>query len=109
MVSVVATTRLLSTAYHAEGRAIPSRECLLVLSWAVYKVELPEKHRFPMQKYAMTREAVQKVVAGTNLVSFTQSPLATIHDVQTTHDSNYIKRFLYNDMDPVSRHGWTPV
>jgi len=55
-----------------------------------------------MAKYAMTREAVQKAVAGTGLVSFTESPLVSIDDLKTTHDPEYIRRFLYNEMTAVS-------
>jgi acetoin utilization deacetylase AcuC-like enzyme len=81
----------------------------------VYEVHLPPNHRFPMQKYRMVREMLQaKIRRGSNSTAidptpdgvpprdpapsvdceFIVSPLATIAELETTHDHTYIDRFV---------------
>ncbi|GKY99095.1 hypothetical protein MPSEU_000865000 [Mayamaea pseudoterrestris] len=65
----------------------------------VYEVDLPPKHRFPMQKYRQTRELVQRSLLenGQNFKvrsDFRVSPLATIQELETTHCPSYIQRYM---------------
>ncbi|CAM9445002.1 unnamed protein product [Pylaiella littoralis] len=76
----------------------------------VYRVELPEGHRFPMEKYRLVREGLQGKLGGeeeeeegktagaraTSSFSarFSVSPVATLVDLCTTHQRSYVKRYL---------------
>ena len=65
----------------------------------VYEVNLPPGHRFPMEKYRRVRERVQDGIQQDRdgaLVNyqFLVSPLASWDDLVTTHDPEYIERFL---------------
>lgn len=62
----------------------------------VYKVDLPETHRFPMEKYKLVRKKVQDYVITNHLqnIQFNISPLISKDELITTHCSNYIDRFL---------------
>ena len=62
----------------------------------VYEVELPEGHRFPMEKYRLVRQLLQRVHADDD-VAFAVSPLATLADLATTHDREYARRYLENE------------
>lgn len=73
----------------------------------VYEVDLPKGHRFPMQKYRKVREKVQSTIIGSRdkgeekrkvECDFRVSPLATKEQVTTTHDPNYVTRYLSGDM-----------
>lgn len=64
----------------------------------VYKVVLPEKHRFPMTKYKSVRELLTEELHGRNDVTFEVSPLATIEEITTTHCPSYVERFFKGDM-----------
>ncbi|CAM9199061.1 unnamed protein product [Discosporangium mesarthrocarpum] len=68
----------------------------------VYEVELPPTHRFPMEKYRMVREGLQRdlgwdrrdgAISESVDVSFHVSPLATLDDLLTTHDLSYVERY----------------
>lgn len=67
----------------------------------VYKVALPETHRFPMEKYRLTREGLQTFFANDNRVSFQVSPMATPQELQTTHCRSYIERYLTGNLTPL--------
>ncbi len=82
----------------------------------IYKVNLPEKHKFPMDKYASVRmslndrfrhsglhsrttgrgvSTVDEIALGsTSFIEFRESPLATEEELRTTHCSQYIDRFI---------------
>jgi acetoin utilization deacetylase AcuC-like enzyme len=62
-----------------------------------FKVELPEQHKFPMQKYALIRAELQKLLASSPVL-FHQSPLATEQELETTHCPEYIARFIHGRM-----------
>jgi acetoin utilization deacetylase AcuC-like enzyme len=64
----------------------------------LYEVALPPGHRFPMQKYRMVRELLQQDMDISDLVEFSPSPVASAGDLRTTHDPEYIKRFLCNQL-----------
>eukprot|EP00752_Nemacystus_decipiens_P011629 g10324.t1 len=57
----------------------------------VYRVELPEGHRFPMEKYRLVREGLQGALKN---ASFSVSPVATMEDLCTTHDRRYVQRYF---------------
>ncbi|EED90992.1 predicted protein, partial [Thalassiosira pseudonana CCMP1335] len=65
----------------------------------VYEVNMPPGHRFPMEKYREVRLAVQEKIGGfTEVDYFIESPLATVEQLETTHDANYIHRYLTGQM-----------
>jgi len=70
----------------------------------VYEVKLPPRHRFPMGKYRQVRNKVQNMISKLPQeqqervdCEFHISPLSTLEELSTTHDSTYIKRFLHGD------------
>jgi acetoin utilization deacetylase AcuC-like enzyme len=64
----------------------------------VYRVALPETHRFPMEKYRMVREGLQRAFVGDARVDFEVSPLATAEELKSTHCSRYVDRYLRGQM-----------
>jgi acetoin utilization deacetylase AcuC-like enzyme len=55
-----------------------------------YVIPLPEAHRFPIQKYRMTRE----LLAGLGYFDFEPAPLAEREVVELAHDPEYVTAFL---------------
>ena len=70
-----------------------------------YRVDLPPNHRFPMPKYRLARLEVQRRLKDSGLATFHTSPLATLEDLNTTHDRAYVDRFIKGHMTPVR---WSP-
>ncbi|KAL7535589.1 hypothetical protein ACHAWF_005210 [Thalassiosira exigua] len=71
----------------------------------IFEVDLPPGHRFPMTKYRMVRKSLERKVRGLPEeerlrvhCEFCPSPLATIAQLATTHDANYIHRYLNGNM-----------
>ena len=64
----------------------------------VYKVVLPESHRFPMEKYRMVREGLQKYFMADERVEFLPSPIASPAELKTTHCPKYVDRYLTGQM-----------
>jgi acetoin utilization deacetylase AcuC-like enzyme len=62
----------------------------------IYHVQLPDKHRFPMGKYRMVRETIEKHPQAAANIDLEPSPLVAGNDLRTTHCPEYIKRFLCN-------------
>ena len=67
----------------------------------IYKVVLPEKHRFPMNKYRLVRDLLTNDLKKEglldptkNMVEFVESPLATLDEITSTHCPNYVSRFF---------------
>lgn len=60
----------------------------------VFQVDMPEGHRFPMEKYAAFRRQAQQRLYSLPSVGFHPSPLASLTDLETTHDPAYIQRYL---------------
>lgn len=60
----------------------------------IFQVDMPEGHRFPMEKYAAFRRQAQQRLYSLPSVSFHPSPLASLADLETTHDPTYIQRYL---------------
>ena len=71
----------------------------------VYEVDMPKGHRFPMQKYRKVREKIQHKIGSLTdeekskvACSFNVSPLATKEQLLTTHDAQYVDRYLNGQM-----------
>ena len=61
-----------------------------------YRVPLPLNHRFPMPKYALVRQALQRELRG--LASFRPSPLATLDELTACHTADYVDRYVNNKL-----------
>jgi acetoin utilization deacetylase AcuC-like enzyme len=55
-----------------------------------YALSLPEGHRFPIQKYRLTRD----LLAELGIFRFEPAPLAERETVELAHDSDYVSAFL---------------
>lgn len=58
-----------------------------------YEVPLPPKHRFPMHKYRMLRNAL-RARSVVREGEFCPAPLATAEDILRVHDADYFEAFL---------------
>ena len=65
---------------------------LYAADWA--RVDLPPGHRFPMEKYLLTREAIEKESPDFLKYSMRFSPTARKEDVLLVHDKEYVERVL---------------
>ncbi len=65
----------------------------------VFEVPLPPNHRFPMLKYKLVRESVEKRLQINPKVSFHQSPVATKEELALTHCPDYIERYLSGQLN----------
>jgi len=70
----------------------------------VYEVKLPPNHRFPMEKYGQVRRLLQQRLADLPVdqrdnvdCELKVSPLATVDELATTHDRDYILRHMTGD------------
>ena len=57
-----------------------------------HEVHLPPEHRFPMEKYALLRQALVErgVLSRTELEP---APLAELADIERVHDAQYVRAF----------------
>lgn len=62
----------------------------------IYDVKLPKTNSFPMEKYRIVRQALQRELRGS--ATFIESPLATLQDLCAVHDADYVRRFLDNEL-----------
>ena len=97
---------------HTTSSSITSASQFVFYYNDMYKVDLPEKHKFPMGKYALVREQLQErlsmmssdVAADAEVdVTFRVSPLVTVEELQTTHCPIYISRFLQGNTTPAEQ------
>ncbi len=76
-----------------------------------HPLPLPPKHRFPHEKYSMTRELLQQSL-GFNEVWFHESPLAEPKYLRQVHDPEYVERVLRGDLTPQEQRKigfpWSP-
>ena len=84
---MLGTCRLNTTA-----RGLESGVCKLFFN-DVYHVPLSPTHRFPMEKYHGVRHRLQKMLPQ-RMATFEVSPCATEEDLVTTHEHEYVRRFL---------------
>lgn len=98
--------RLMVLAVNVTSRALSSnlmRKSTIVQLYYndVYEVILPTHHRFPMIKYKLVREMLQKEYA-TNLdVRFAVSPQATFDELSLTHCPRYVENFMQGNLTPL--------
>jgi len=64
-----------------------------------FNIPLPEKHKFPGQKYKMLRERLisQKILSTEQLL---ESPLCSREDLSLAHSQTYINEFTEGTLDP---------
>lgn len=67
----------------------------------LYDVQLPTTSSFPMAKYRLVREALQRELLESGLASFHESPLIGIEDLHTVHTPTYVERYLENQLTPL--------
>lgn len=72
---------------------------MIVFYSDTYTVPLPEGHRFPMHKYRMLRDALQRedVVQSEE---FRESPPVTPEELHIAHDPEYVRSFCEGTIDP---------
>ncbi|EOD37570.1 hypothetical protein EMIHUDRAFT_460499, partial [Emiliania huxleyi CCMP1516] len=63
-----------------------------------YQVSLPSTSSFPMEKYRYIREALQRELEAAGKATFHESPLASVEDLTTVHDGEYVRRYLANEL-----------
>jgi acetoin utilization deacetylase AcuC-like enzyme len=63
-----------------------------------YRITLPEGHKFPVQKYGMLRELVEK----DGLFQLEPSPVADSGTVSLAHDAEYVAQFTAGLLSPVA-------
>jgi acetoin utilization deacetylase AcuC-like enzyme len=61
-----------------------------------YDIPLPPGHKFPMQKYRLLREELQR---DGNQFEFSPAPLASEQLVRLIHDPEYVERFLMGTLE----------
>ena len=61
-----------------------------------YVIPLPEGHRFPIQKYRLTRE----LLAADGQFAFEPAPLADRQTVELAHDPEYVTAFFQGTLTP---------
>ena len=78
----------------------------------VYEVPLPPKHRFPMDKYRLVRQRLQRVLVPGRLATFDVSPLATQEDLNTVHCPDYVRRYMHGEFTDMENRRvgfpWSP-
>jgi len=67
----------------------------LVFSTDQYQITLPEGHKFPIWKYGMLRQSLEKE----GLFHVQQASLASADTVALVHDSDYVDRFAAGTLD----------
>jgi acetoin utilization deacetylase AcuC-like enzyme len=62
-----------------------------------FAIPLPEKHTFPVQKYALLRK---RLLASNRIAieNFHESPAATLEEIIRVHDEGYIRRLLNGEL-----------
>jgi acetoin utilization deacetylase AcuC-like enzyme len=64
-----------------------------------YQIPLPPGHKFPMQKYRITRELLQQI----SDFEFHPAPLADAATIKLVHDSQYVDRVLAGTLDAAAQ------
>jgi acetoin utilization deacetylase AcuC-like enzyme len=64
----------------------------------VYRVDLPDNHRFPMGKYEAVRVSLERELQ--EQAVFRVSPLASAAELTTTHTAEYVRRVLGDELTP---------
>jgi len=84
---------------HAHFASALRREAMKIYyaDWAA--VALPKGHRFPMDKYALCRTALENDAALEGKISLHPSPACVREDLLSTHDAAYVDRVLNLALD----------
>ena len=61
-----------------------------------FRVALPHKHRFPMQKYHILRSMVEENLLGR--VTLESAKLASISDLELGHSKEYVEKILAGNL-----------
>jgi acetoin utilization deacetylase AcuC-like enzyme len=69
-----------------------------IFSTDQYKITLPDGHKFPVLKYGLLRQAVEKE----GLFQLAQSPLADPETVSLAHDPAYVSEFTAGTLPPAA-------
>mmetsp|Transcript_20595 Transcript_20595/g.41868 ORF Transcript_20595/g.41868 Transcript_20595/m.41868 type:complete len:330 (-) Transcript_20595:579-1568(-) len=67
----------------------------------LYEVHLPQVgvgSSFPMRKYRLVREALQRELHRVGTATFHESPLVSLTDLHTVHAPHYVSRYLNNEL-----------
>ena len=92
--------------------SLPARASTPFFYNDVYHVTLPTTSSFPMAKYRLVREALQRELSYSGSAVFFESPLVSIDDLPTTHTPEYVRRFLSNELSALENRRigfpWSP-
>jgi acetoin utilization deacetylase AcuC-like enzyme len=69
-----------------------------LFSTDLYRITLPEGHKFPVRKYGMLRRLVEKE----GLFQLEPAPLADDKTVALAHDPDYVSKFAAGALDPAA-------
>jgi len=69
-----------------------------IFSTDQYQLTLPQGHKFPVLKYGMLRQTIEKE----GLFQLTSAPLATAETVALAHDPNYVRDFSAGALAPAA-------
>ena len=79
----------------------------------VYEFPLPPTHRFPMEKYRLVREQLERELLPARLATFDVAPLANKAELALAHCPEYTNRFLKGELEPMQQKRigfpWTQV
>lgn len=81
----------LDTSREEEEQQQETEPSFLIFYNDVYKFQLPQNHRFPMEKYRKVRQRLQQHIPPEH---FRVSPLATPEELMTTHAPHYVQNFM---------------
>jgi hypothetical protein len=76
------------------GRLMPQGGLFLCITTNLYEVPLPPKHRFPMRKYRLVRQGLERELTPQGFAEFETSPLVSREDLTTTHCEKYARRYV---------------
>lgn len=62
------------------------------------EVQLPEGHRFPMDKYRKTRLMLESDASLSEIVTLRPSPLASYEELTRVHDPEYVRRVTMGEL-----------
>src|SRR6478752_9005607 len=69
-----------------------------IFSTDQYRIELPEGHKFPVQKYGMLRNLLEKE----GLYQLEQAPPASSETIALAHDAAYVSQFAAGTLPPAA-------
>src|SRR5262245_12318522 len=61
-----------------------------------YPIPLPPGHKFPIRKYALVRN----FITGQDKYDLRPAPLASVDELDSAHDSAYVRSVLDGSVDP---------